>query len=205
MKRIACLLFADIMLLSSLACQATPEEEAVVDRSDGGYEQVVLATAEPGGEAAPVSHWEYPSHWTEDIAVNDSLTISVDCDVELGEGMEHPVYQIARRVIDGQFLYDAITAAWPDADGVREQQESREELLERLARIQRGAYMEGDSGAYWAPYEGQDEDIAEIQTKLEETPAESTYVPFTRENLEVGEYRNFTVRTAGEQLITIEA
>ena len=205
MKRMGAVLFAGIMLLSAMGCQATPEEEAVVDRSDGGYEQVVRATTEPGEETATVSHWEYPSHWTEDIAVNDSLTISVDCDVEMGEGEEHPVYQIARRTIDGQFLYDAITAAWPDADGVREQQESREELLDWLKVVQRGALSGGDDDIGFAPYEGQDEDIAEIQAKLEETPAESTYVPFVKENLEVGDYRDFTIRTASGKLVQIEA
>ena len=180
MKRTLCILCALLAVLPPLsACQPTPEEDVVVNKGDGTMEAAVAAPA-----AAPY-RYEAPERWVETFTARDQ-TVRIDAGVEVPDDEYHPVLLVERRSFDAQQAVDYYTALFGEGVELRENQYSYAEVLTDLQNTMKGMFVEIDPETgeqIWAPYEGQEEEIARLQQLLAETPAEDTFVPLTAETM----------------------
>lgn len=69
MRKFASLLLIMIMLLGSIACQPTPDEEVIAYRGDGVMEEKIF------GKSALEMGVTKPPHWTKTIQLSDSLAV----------------------------------------------------------------------------------------------------------------------------------
>ena len=180
MKRTLCILCALLAVLLPLsACQPTPEEDVVVNKGEGTMEAAVAAPA-----AAPY-RYEAPERWVETFTARDQ-TVRIDAGVEVPDDEYHPVLLVERRSFDAQQAVDYYTALFGEGVELRENQYSYAEVLTDLQNTMKGMFVEIDPETgeqIWAPYEGQEEEIARLQQLLAETPAEDTFVPLTAETM----------------------
>ena len=180
MKRTLCILCALLAVLPPLsACQPTPEEDVVVNKGEGTMEAAVAAPA-----AAPY-RYEAPERWVETFTARDQ-TVRIDAGVEVPDDEYHPVLLVERRSFDAQQAVDYYTALFGEGVELRENQYSYAEVLTDLQNTMKGMFVEIDPETgeqIWAPYEGQEEEIARLQQLLAETPAEDTFVPLTAETM----------------------
>ena len=180
MKRTLCILCALLAVLPPLsACQPTPEEDVVVNKGDGTMEAAVAAPA-----AAPY-RYEAPERWVETFTARDQ-TVRIDAGVGVPDDEYHPVLLVERRSFDAQQAVDYYTALFGEGVELRENQYSYAEVLTDLQNTMKGMFVEIDPETgeqIWAPYEGQEEEIARLQQLLAETPAEDTFVPLTAETM----------------------
>ena len=178
MKRTLCILCALLAVLLPLsACQPTPEEDVVVNKGEGTMEAAVAAPA-----AAPY-RYEAPERWVETFTARDQ-TVRIDAGVGVPDDEYHPVLLVERRSFDAQQAVDYYTALFGEGVELRENQYSYAEVLTDLQNTMKGMFVEIDPETgeqIWAPYEGQEEEIARLQQLLAETPAEDTFVPLTVE------------------------
>ena len=178
MKRTLCILCALLAVLPPLsACQPTPEEDVVVNKGEGTMEAAVAAPA-----AAPY-RYEAPERWVETFTARDQ-TVRIDAGVEVPDDEYHPVLLVERRSFDAQQAVDYYTALFGEGVELRENQYSYAEVLTDLQNTMKGMFVEIDPETgeqIWAPYEGQEEEIARLQQLLAKTPAEDTFVPLTAE------------------------
>ncbi len=181
MKKFTCLLLAIALLLVCMACQPTPEEEVVVNRRDGVMEEKIF------GEAALNTEVEKPSHWTETIPVTDSFTVEIDCPVEWGEGDLYPVNRYAPNVFTAERIVELSNLFFGSITGLREQEVSYEELVNRLLQLDKGCYegLDEKGNALWTPYSAEEkgEKEAEIRAQMNQTPVVDTYIPFSADTL----------------------
>ena len=180
MKRTLCILCALLAVLPPLsACQPTPEEDVVVNKGEGTMEAAVAAPA-----AAPY-RYEAPERWVETFTARDQ-TVRIDAGVGVPDDEYHPVLLVERRSFDAQQAVDYYTALFGEGVELRENQYSYAEVLTDLQNTMKGMFVEIDPETgeqIWAPYEGQEEEIARLQQLLAETPAEDTFVPLTAETM----------------------
>ena len=173
MKRIICIVLLCMLLL---ACQPTPGEEAVKNRTDGALEQAIVATA------APSYVYEAPSRWEETFMAR-SREVRVSADVEVPTAERFPVTTIKQHTLTTSdvvsFLQGVCAGDWV----IRENEYSREELTEDLKHAAKGSYMgidETTGEQIWQPNE---EEMKRIQSLIEQAPLEDRFEPLTAENL----------------------
>ncbi len=165
-----------LCLIFLCACQPTPDEEIVMNRTDGKLEQAIVATA------APAYIFEAPSHWEETfMARNREVRISADVEVPTAE--QFPVTTIKQHKFTTSdvvyFLQGVCSGNWV----IRENEYSREELTEDLKHAAKGTYMgidETTGEQIWQPNE---EEMKRIQSLIEQAPLEDSFQPLTAENL----------------------
>ncbi|HWP22269.1 MAG TPA: DUF6034 family protein [Candidatus Cryosericum sp.] len=163
-----------------IACQPTPNAEAVVSRAEGTLEQAVRAVPEKP------YHYEAPAHWKETMTVRDHSVI-IDADVEVPKTDEFPVYTLHNSNFDRQMCIDTLSAVYGDAAKLREQLYSYDEVLTDLQNVEKGMLTgidEVTGELIWQPYEGQEEDAAKLRQLLTELDVQDTFIPFTASNLD---------------------
>lgn len=189
------------------ACQPTPEEEIVTNKRDGIMEQKIFASAIPtitaeGKEPPATAPVEKIAHWTESFNVNDDLVVEIDCDVDHGEGAPYYVEQCEPKIVTPEMVVEIGNLFYGDITGLREQEVSYDELLNELMELERGYYngKDKDGNPIWAPHDKayKKEHTAEIKAQMENTPAESTYVPFEASNVHLNELGNTTLTVMRE-------
>lgn len=178
MKKILCVLFTVISCLF-IACQPTPDTEAVVNKGDKKAENAVL---NPSTEK--IEPLVCPERWTETVEIHEAMSLVIDAPVEVGEGDRHPVYTIQRRSMNAEFALNVVTSMFPDVQSLRVESVSYDELLEDLQVAERGMLEEYDEegNPIYVPYDGQEEQIASLKEQLALTNPESTYVELTVDN-----------------------
>lgn len=174
---IACTLFA----LSVFGCQPTPTEEAVVNRGDGTLKGAILAD--------PVDPYSYetPDRWEETYVVREQ-EIRISADIELPDSKLHPVTTVKRRDFSASDVLLLLKAVSSGDWWMRENEYSRDELMQDLENVSKGAFVDVDAETgelIWEPYEGQQEEMERLQALIAETPTEDTYVPVRGESLTV--------------------
>ena len=121
MKRLLVILFALALLL---ACVPTPEEEFVVNKSDGTIEEIIHATAAPDGDViealsgetkAPAQETTAPEapavrtySWKDSFSVPaamDRLDVTVNAEVAYPESGAAPVYRIGFAAPESDQIY----------------------------------------------------------------------------------------------------
>lgn len=179
-NKLLCFLLSGLMATMVIACQPTPNAEAVVSRAEGTLEQAVRAIPEKP------YHYEAPAHWKETMTVRDHSVI-INADVEVPETDEFPTYTLRNSHFERQICIDTLTAVYGDAVKIREQLYSYDEVLTDLQNVEKGMVtgVDEDTGELiWQPFEGQEEDAAKLRQLLTELDANDTYVPFRAKNLD---------------------
>jgi len=167
--------FIFIVLLIFCGCQKTPEDAAVVNKADGELERIIkgpsasqqtIVTEGNGKENSETNDViTYLEAWTETYEI-PGLKCEINADVIMPAINEFPVYKVRQREFDTDSVEKIVNYFTADATGVRETSDTKEELEEKLVQAKRGAYMWDDNGGRWEPYEGQEEDIAELEKMI---------------------------------------
>ena len=113
---------------------------------------------------------------------------------------------VERRSFDAQQAVDYYTALFGEGVELRENQYSYAEVLTDLQNTMKGMFVEIDPETgeqIWAPYEGQEEEIARLQQLLAKTPAEDTFVPLTAEAMPFPAHGGDAAPAGREQQIRI--
>ena len=148
MKRIIILCLSLALLL---ACVPTPEEEFVVNKGDGTFEELLLVTAAPQtnkiqNEAleetpAPVSE-AFPESW-EDLIETAAMNIPIHAEIRTN-GHPCPIRKVRRHTISKDEAQTIAAAMLPAVSGVwNSTAYSREEYEEALAALS----AQGQAGA----------------------------------------------------------
>lgn len=172
MKRIAILLLA----LTLLACQPTPDEEAIINRKDGALEQAIVSTP------VPTYTYEAPTRWEETYKIREQ-EVRVSADIELPDADQFPVTTITRRSFTPSDIDALLRAACPGDWTIRENEYSREELKVDLQNAAKGDYMgenEETGEQIWVPNEAE---MQRIHGLIEQAPLEDSYKPLNAEEL----------------------
>ncbi|MDO4544421.1 MAG: DUF6034 family protein [Clostridia bacterium] len=175
------------LLLLTLACQPTPEEEPIVNRADSQAQEAIFSTTAPEKRV-------FPDRWDEEMVINDGVTVVFEASVEAESNVAHPIIEISRTSFDSETIVDIISSAFGNVR-LREQEKSYDELLYDLWYAERGSFEDFDENgeAVWLPFDDMAERVAPIKEQLAKTPTVSTYIDFTAENLEIEHGKQFAV------------
>lgn len=194
MKRFALSLTITVILILT-ACKPTPEHEVVQYRGDNALEQLLTIQND-------LDTYEHPTYWEETYPIHDSLDLKIIADVELSDGAVFPVYRIKRASVDAKWITDTLIAIWPNIVEKREQERSYEELTEDWLIIKRGQFDDVDENGeiIWVPWEDEEERLTALQEIMDQTPKESTYLPFSADAISTEETQ-FTLRRQDGSLL----
>lgn len=169
------------LLAGLLACQPTPEEEIVINRGDGVMEEKIF------GATAPSQQIEKTNQWTESLSLGTGLTLEIDCLVEWGEENVYPVNQYAPAPFTAEKIVQLSSLFFGEITGLREQEVSYEELVNKLLRLDQGMYegLDAEGNPLWLPYSAEEkaEKEAEIRAQMAQVPVADTFAPFTADTL----------------------
>ncbi|MDO4544418.1 MAG: DUF6034 family protein [Clostridia bacterium] len=174
MKRILTLLLAALMLCT-LACQPTPEEDIVVNKGEGTLEERIFAspvpieteipapTSEDGDEDAPsptsgdneellpysegaTGTLTIPEHWTDDLS-NEYVKVRIDADIITSGQTTYPVYLVEEKTFSDEDYARIFQSLIPDAVKYRGMVRSYEEYELQLESAVRGAEKRNADGS----------------------------------------------------------
>lgn len=171
MKRIIVLLLALLLC----ACKPTPTEEAVASRTDNKLEQAVVA---PPVEAYA---YEAPERWEETYRPRNR-EVRFSASVEVPTAEQFPIVTIRRHRLTAEDVLSFLASLCPGEWIARENEYSREELMEDL-KAASNMYLSEDSETGAPVYGANEEEMRRIQKLIEEAPVEDTYVPFRAESI----------------------
>ena len=167
--RVAALSIAVVMLAACVltACQPTPEQEVVVNRSE--LDEKIAATATPGTSYAP---YEAPSHWADTVE-RGALTVCVDTDVVLPDVGQYPVtilepVTLSQARIDEMVRYfagDSELFCWPSVF-------TRADYQEMLIEARRGQLVDGE----YVVNEATERYAKSLEEKVANAPEDSSRV-----------------------------
>ena len=160
---------AGVVLLAT-ACQPTPEQTAVVNRGDGRLEEIISGA--PLEEAASLEEYTV-TPWEETYTVR-GLTAHIAPEVILGEGEVCPVWKVRQRSFHDAELHKIVSYFTEGADGMKKMEPTKQDLMDQLVQAKRGQYVlqDGEEKGSWVPYEGQAEEIAELERRIANAPEE---------------------------------
>lgn len=167
------------MALLLAACQATPTEEAVVNRSDQTLEERV------GAPALAQSAYDCPARWEQTVALNH-LDIVFDADVEMGETDVFPVLTVERAAFTAGQVFSLIADLFPGTTELRRNTYSRDELLFDMQMVRRGQFSDVDDETgeiVWTPYEDESEQLHALNDLLAQCPEQDSFVPLAQEDI----------------------
>lgn len=170
-KLIGCFLMA-IIVSTFCACQATPEKSIVVNKNDDKFEETIKATPAPSTQQiGDMNKWE------EDYLI-PNLNCFINAEIVVPETNVYPVYKVKKHLFDAASVNKLVRYLTKEATGVRQTSLTKEELTAQLISAKRGMYVEDDNGVRWEPYEGQAEEIAELEEQIKNAD-EETFEPIT--------------------------
>lgn len=168
MNRIVALFIVFLLLV---ACVPTPDEEAVLNRTDGALEQAIT---EP-----PVTPYVYeaPARWEETYTVR-KREIRFEADVEVPTAEQFPVETVKQYRIAGGDVVSFLEKLCPGDWDIRENELSREELTEDLKHAA-NMYLGEDDDTGEPVYGPNEEEMQRIQKQIEQAPLEDSYIPLS--------------------------
>jgi len=92
------------------------------------------------------------------------------------------VYEVSKRFFDAYTAAEIIKYFTANATGVRVTSPTKEELEQELILTKKGTYVEDDNGGRWEPYEGQQQDIKNIEEKIKNALPE-VFNPITADQI----------------------
>lgn len=170
MKRLLTIL---LFLLLLIACVPTPDQEAVVNKADHSIKDTLAA---PDAESY---RYEAPSRWEETLEMKN-LNIVIDADVVLPETDRYPIQTIQRHTFTGEDVMKLLNACFTGPFKLRENLYSIAEIDEEIRMILRGNAVDWDEETgevVWEPWTEEPEELIELRERMEQCPAEDTFVP----------------------------
>lgn len=170
MKRLLTIL---LFLLLLIACVPTPDQEAVVNKADHSIKDTLAA---PDAESY---RYEAPSRWEETLEMKN-LNIVIDVDVVLPETDRYPIQTIKRHTFSGEDVLTLLNACFTGPFELRENRDSISELDEEIRMIMRGNVVDSNEETgevVWEPWTEEPEELIELRERMEQCPAEDTFVP----------------------------
>lgn len=154
-----------IMIFILCGCQATPEKSAVVNKGDNKLQETIQSTP------APTMQVIADTQWIETYNI-PNLECDINAHIMLPDTNTFPVYKVAKRTFDLAEMVKIINYLTNGATGVRETSPTKEELEAQLVLTKKGRYVLDDSGGRWEPYNGQQEDIADLEEQIKNAQPE---------------------------------
>ena len=142
MKRIFCTVTTLLLLLSSFACQPTPERDIIVNKGDGSFERALFAESQE--EWGSFSKEELI--WKQDYN-NNNLHINIDTKIEISDSREYPVIKVQNGAFTDEDMRKVLSLFITDPIGIREGAESkklRAEDIEYIYGLELAAIPEDD-------------------------------------------------------------
>lgn len=171
MKRLYALL---LCLLLLCACKPTPTEEAVVSRTDDKLEQAIVSTP------VPAYRYEAPERW-EEIFVPRNREVRFTADVEVPTAEQFPIVTIRQHRLTADDVTGFLNALCPGEWTVRENEYSRDELMEDLKKASNMYLGEDDTGA--PIYGANEEEMQRIQKLIDQAPLEDSFAPLNAQSI----------------------
>lgn len=168
-------LFLLILCFLLCACQPTPTEEAVTNRTDDTLEQAVIS---PPVEAYA---YEAPERW-EEIYRPRNREVRFSASVEVPTAEQFPIVTIRRHRLTAEDVLSFLASLCPGEWTARENEYSREELMEDL-KAASNMFLGEDDETGKPVYGANEEEMRRIQRLIEEAPVEDAYAPFTADSI----------------------
>ncbi|MGF7017550.1 hypothetical protein M2145_001307 [Lachnospiraceae bacterium PF1-21] len=148
-----------IISLMLVACQKTPSEKVVVDKSEGLPEESVI----PVEKNKIAKDLGVPKHWQETLYRNEGfITLEADYEMKIPEIYNTPVYAYEIRTMD-QELLEQLCAYFSEGKPLYKSQElTKSELQNEREQIAKGA---GNWGYY--PEDNRNNALAKIDAQIE--------------------------------------
>ena len=172
MKKFIVHIILAAMLLTLCGCQATPEKSIVVNKNDNKLDETIKATPAP-----TMQQFTDTVRWEEDYKI-PNLDCAINAEIVVPETNVYPVYKVKKHLFDAASVDKLVKYLTKEATGVRQTSLTKEELTAQLIAAKRGVYMEDDNGGRWEPYEGQAEEIANLEEQIKNA-AEESFEPIT--------------------------
>ena len=163
-----------ILCLLLIACKPTPTEEAVMNRADNKLEQAIVAPP------AASYTYEVPSRWEETFAPRNR-EVRFIADVEVPTAEQFPIVTIRQHRLTAEDVIGFLEALCPGEWTMRENEYSREELMEDLKKASNMYLGEDDTGA--PVYGANEEEMRRIQKLIDEAPLQDTYNPLNAQTV----------------------
>ncbi len=187
-----------LLIITTSACQPTPEEPPVIPRTEDIPKEAILETATPPPEvkkAVEPADYSVSEHWTQMVEENDFISIEVDADILMPETAAYPVERLERVVLTQERVNELVAyftepgTKFYTGEYVKLKSEYEEELInlkQNLQNVLNGG--DGETPESIRSY------IKEVENKLAEAPESHTYTyvepVFTyRTDYETGEPR----------------
>lgn len=164
MKKIKTFILVIAIILVFCGCQATPEEPVVINKGDNKLQETIQSTPAPTSIDA-VSQLISESQWVETYEIT-KLECDIDANIITPDSHVFPVYKVKKRNFDVEIISDIVRYFTVEATGVRVTSTTKEELEQQLILTKRGTYVEDDSGGRWESYEGQQQDIVNLEEQI---------------------------------------
>lgn len=175
MKTVKTIFILLISILVFSGCQATPEKPAVINKGDNKLQETIQSTPVPTDQGTNTNQWVQSlngSQWTEDYGITN-LECNINAQITLPNTNIFPVYKVTKRTFDSDTAGYIIKYFTPGATGVRVTSDTKEELEEQLILAKKGTYVEDDKGGRWESYDGQQQDIANLEEKIKNQQSEA--------------------------------
>ncbi len=193
-KRILVCLITALFMVLMAACQPTPDQAVVVNKGDGKLEGIIAGPTaaqqtimpEESGNKEDTDAGEvitYTEQWKETYTL-PNLVCDINADVILPAANEYPVFKMQQHDFDTETLGKIVDYFTQNATGVRETSDTKEELEELLIQTKKGVYMMNDDGGKWESYDGQEQDIANLEDRIRNAKPE-TFDPITDETIAI--------------------
>lgn len=162
-------IFVALCLLEALfatqlgGCKTAPPKDIVPNKATNELSKAVHA------EAAAPYRYDAPTHWSEDMQLHN-IKIHIDAEIALPEEQTFPVYSVSRHKCLDNALRSIVETMGGEIAKVRKTGMGREEILEEIAYVARGAYAgldEKTGQPVYGAYEGQDEQLEKLKTQLD--------------------------------------
>ena len=164
-----------LALLLLVACVPTPDEEAVVNRLDGKLEQAIIE-----GPVEPC-RYDAPARWDETVKIRKQ-EVRFAADIEVPTAEAFPVETVRQRTITAEDVLSFLQKFCPGEWTIRENEYSREELMEDLKRAS-NMYLGVNDDTGEAIWGANEEEMKRIQALIDKVPTEDTYLELNAKTL----------------------
>ena len=203
MKKIYALLIIIMILLS--ACQPTPEEEIVVNKNDGKFQQALDVTPEETAQIDADSQVQeteipvvYPERWQAEFEkYNGRLKFAIDADVVVSDAKSYPVVTLKPYYVpieQANKIVEAVFGALDVYCGIYER--TKEQIQDMIVQVKadiKKAENDGDEEMA----EQYRETLVSMTESLKEAPDEATYRKYK------GEYDIYNSKDSEQWSITL--
>ncbi len=131
--------------------------------------------------------------WEDTIEIN-GITCEFDADIVIPDKTIFPVYKIEQNQFSSESISKVVDYFTEGSTGIRDTSTTKEELEQQLIIAKRGSLqpqIEPGSEPIWGPYEGQEEDIARLESEIAQTPQQEVFDAITDANITVPSMKTY--------------